>query len=157
MKRWRKNKNHPNYKFSSFGELKNIKKNTILNPCIGKSGYYQVNLNGKTEYIHRLIAETFIPKIEGMPIVDHIDRNPLNNHVSNLRWNTISGNALNTGLYKRNTSGHKNISWDKKREKWYVRISINKKETHKGRFETIEDAIKKRDEVYTELKRVMVF
>lgn len=36
--------------------------------------------------IHRLVAETFIPNPNNLPGVDHIDNNPQNNNVENLRW-----------------------------------------------------------------------
>ena len=158
MKRWRRIKNHPNYKISSFGDVKNIKTNRILTPSLDKRGYYKVSLNGKTEKVHRLVGIAFIPNIEGMPIVDHINnKERLNNHVSNLRWNSYSGNGFNTGLPKNNTSGHKSISWDKKYEKWRVTITINGKQKNKGCFENIEDAIKKRDEVNDYLKRETIF
>lgn len=42
----------------------------------------------KNFYVHRLVAEVFIPNPEGKPIVDHIDRDPKNNSVTNLRWVT---------------------------------------------------------------------
>lgn len=50
----------------------------------------------KNFYVHRLIAEVFIPNPEGKPIVDHIDRNPHNNSVTNLRWVTKSENLRNS-------------------------------------------------------------
>lgn len=37
-------------------------------------------------YVHRLVAETFIPNPNNYSEIDHIDRNKSNNHVSNLRW-----------------------------------------------------------------------
>lgn len=36
--------------------------------------------------VHRLVADAFIPRIEGKPSINHIDGNPKNNHVSNLEW-----------------------------------------------------------------------
>lgn len=49
-------------------------------------GYFRLKLKGKKMYIHRLVALAFIPNADGLPSVDHIDRNKTNNHVSNLRW-----------------------------------------------------------------------
>jgi hypothetical protein len=51
-----------------------------------KDGYMVVRYRGKDYKVHRLVAETFIPNQEGYSTVDHIDRNPSNNAVSNLRW-----------------------------------------------------------------------
>ena len=53
--------------------------------------------NGKCygKYIHRLVAEYFIPNPNNYDEVDHIDRNKQNNHISNLRWCIRSMNKLN--------------------------------------------------------------
>lgn len=64
--------------------------------------------DGKTypRLVHRLVAEAFIPNPEGKPVVDHIDTNPANNAVSNLRWVTVQENCLNP-LTRRNNSTSK--------------------------------------------------
>jgi hypothetical protein len=48
-----------------------------------------------TKFVHRLVLMVFAP-IEGMEnlTVDHIDNNPENNHISNLRWMTVEENLL---------------------------------------------------------------
>lgn len=48
--------------------------------------YRQVMYKGKCYYIHRLVAECFIPNPNNYVEVDHIDRDPSNNNVTNLRW-----------------------------------------------------------------------
>ena len=62
----------------------------ILKPYLLPTGYYDFSLikNGKYKHhsLHRLIAEAFIPNPHNFPEIDHIDRNTLNNDLSNLRW-----------------------------------------------------------------------
>lgn len=60
------------------------------------NGYYTLHLNYKKYWVHRLVAETFIPNPDNKPFVDHIDRNSSNNDVSNLRWATHQENMYNT-------------------------------------------------------------
>lgn len=65
-----------------------------------------LSLNGKQKhfYVHRLVAETFIPNPKSKPQVNHIDGNPSNNHYSNLEWCTNSENiqhAWDMGLIKK--------------------------------------------------------
>lgn len=54
-------------------------------------GYVAANIpytdgSYSTKLVHRLVAEAFIPNTDGLPRVEHIDGNKVNNAVSNLRW-----------------------------------------------------------------------
>ena len=72
--------------------------------------------------------------------LDHIDGDRLNNKIENLRPATRSQNLSNKGLSNKNTSGAKNVSWCKERNKWEVQMYVNKKKTFVGRFDSLEVA-----------------
>lgn len=68
-------------------------------PNVCKHGtYYYVSpsKNGKarSQQVHRLVAQAFLPNPENKPHVNHIDNDPSNNHVDNLEWCTHSENML---------------------------------------------------------------
>lgn len=83
----------------------------------GSNGcYLKVHYKGKDYSIHRLVAETFLPNPEGLRYVDHIDRNPHNNEVDNLRWVTASTNRLNTDVCDKSIQKYGIRSTDDKQE-----------------------------------------
>lgn len=62
-------------------------------------GYCVVRIEGKNYKVHRLIAETFIPPVQGKPQVDHINRIRDDNRVENLRWVDNGENVRNSSVY----------------------------------------------------------
>lgn len=105
---------------------------------IGKRGYKYITVYFKKYYVHRVIwlmHYGFLPKY-----IDHIDGNPLNNRIENLRPCTASENLCNAKTRKNNNSGIKGVCWFKPRQKWRARINLNKKEYHLGYFDTKEEA-----------------
>lgn len=76
-------------------------------------------------------------------MVDHKDRNGLNNTRDNLRFATASQNGHNAGISLRNTSGYKGVY--KEDKKWIASITINRKQFIIGRYLTAEDAARAYD------------
>ena len=91
--------------------------------------------------LHRLKAHQIIFCLEYGFIpdkIDHIDRNPLNNDINNLREATQQINMINTGLQKNNTSGCKGVCYQ--HNAWVVGITFNQKDIYLGRFKNKSDA-----------------
>jgi HNH endonuclease len=101
-------------------------------------GYIKVNFKRKQYYAHRIIYlmhHGFYPDE-----VDHIDRNPRNNKIENLRSATRSENAANRGVGKSNKSGFLGVFWNTQSAKWNAKIKINGKDKHLGFYDLLEDA-----------------
>lgn len=94
----------------------------------GKSKYKTFNIGDpkdnykiKSFYAHRLVAKYFVDNPNEYKIVDHIDRDKLNNHYSNLRWCTTSQNKRNCDIASNNTSGIQGVGFYD--NSWCVRWS----------------------------------
>ena len=77
---------------------------------------------------------------------DHINRNTLDNRISNLRPCTHSQNIMNTDLWANNTSGVRGVYYNKDYKKWFALITVNYKRKWLGYFEDKQDAINARRE-----------
>ena len=117
-----------------------------LKPITNKHGYYRVNLykdkKAKNHRIHRLVAEAFLPDYSAELDVDHIDRDKLNNNLSNLRMVTTQQNAFNTKA--------KGCSWHKTKQMWRAYIRKDYKYKHLGYFDKEEDA----HQAYLDAKKI---
>lgn len=67
---------------------------------LDSQGYLYVRIRGKNYWVHRLVAETFLPNPENKPTVDHyINRDTTDNRVCNLRWADQQEQCRNTKSY----------------------------------------------------------
>lgn len=103
-------------------------------------GYWRVHYKRKGYSAHRIVWQlhhgSILPSVE----IDHIDGNPSNNLISNLRVACRSTNLFNRGKMPSNTSGYKGVSWNKLAKKWYATIRAFGKRYTIGSYTTKEAA-----------------
>ncbi len=129
IEQWKLVDGYHNYEVSSFGRVRNNKTARILKQGINGCGYYHVILSKdgetKTHRIHKLVSFAFCLNPNDYDIVDHIDKNRLNNMFNNLRWCTASENQRNATIRKDNTSGTQGVCFDESNNRWVAQWNDN--------------------------------
>ncbi len=121
-------------------------------------GYARANIylgkkDGKYKYRYIYLHQIVMGKPPKGLVIDHINRNKLDNRKSNLRFCRQMGNAQN----KTSSSGYKGVHYQKKNAKypncrvWVAQITKNYKTYHLGSFRTPEEAAKAYNQAATEL------
>jgi hypothetical protein len=116
----------------------NIKKGQIAG-SLRKDGRIQIRTEGKIHLAHRL-AWLYVYGEFPAHVIDHIDGDPSNNRLSNLRECSQSENLKNTRIHSDNTSGYKGVTWAAHTQKWKAYCSKNGKRTNLGYFQTAKEA-----------------
>ena len=112
------------YIITKDGKVINKKKGNILKPQLNGKGYLRVSIGKQLKFVHRLVAEKYIPNPNNLPQVNHKDGNKLNNCVDNLEWVSNKDNrahALKEGLH---LYGEK-CPWSKLKEQDVIYILDN--------------------------------
>lgn len=97
------------------------------------AGYVQIRIDGRLYYAHRLVWLWMFgewPKA----YVDHVNRDPADNRLKNLRAATNLQNQGNTKLQRNNTTGFRGVSWSRQRQKYTATLRANGKNQHLGVF-----------------------
>jgi hypothetical protein len=145
MEKYRTIPGFSNYEVSNLGNIWNTKTGYVLSTkSKDKDGYVKITLfiNGVRHYkrLHILVALTFLENPENKPLVDHINGEPADNRLINLRFANAKENVINSKISSRNTSGVKGVSYDTTNKRWKAGIKIDGISIHLGNFKTIEEA-----------------
>jgi HNH endonuclease len=103
-----------------------------------RDGYWSVCIQYANYFEHRLIFQMhhgWCPQN-----LDHIDGNPANNRIENLRPADIALNAANRRNLSSNTSGRKGVYWSRKAKRWHASIGYQNKRIFLGAFTDIDAA-----------------
>ncbi|KUF38981.1 hypothetical protein AS361_03800 [Myroides marinus] len=133
------------YEISTYGRVRSVKSNKLINERQNRRGQSIVSLNNKSEgkkhfLVSRLVAIAFIPNPLNLPDVDHIIENgdKTNNHISNLQWITKRDN---TNKYLRETKKARPYTGVKRvKDKYQCSLRLNGKEHYIGTYDTPEEA-----------------
>lgn len=101
------------YEITEYGEVFNLRfgRRKVKPQCNGK-GYLRVYVGGKLYFVHRLVAERYVPNPENKPQVNHKDGNKLNNCADNLEWVTNQENRTHAMDHNLHLCGEQ-CSWSK--------------------------------------------
>jgi hypothetical protein len=120
------------------------KKSNSTKPVVGTiagtrhpHGYIRINIKRKMYYAHRL-AWLYVHGAFPTHEIDHVDRDPANNRIDNLRLATHPQNASNAPKRRTNRSGLKGVCHV--RGRWIATISSNGRQMHIGMFDTAAEA-----------------
>ncbi|PXV62627.1 HNH endonuclease [Dysgonomonas alginatilytica] len=110
-----------NYYVTLDGKVFNLNTGKYLKPQKHPRGYLRVclyaDLKPKMESIHRIVAKAYLSNPNNLPCVMHLDDNPKNNHVSNLRWATHQENMADRDSKDRQAKGELHGHYGKYGEK----------------------------------------
>lgn len=101
-----------------------------------KRGYAVAYIDKQLVLMHHLILGK--PK-KGL-VIDHINRNKLDNRKDNLRFVKQEINTRNAHIPSTNTSGFKGVTYEKRRRKWAAQLVYRGKNHFGGYYDTIEEA-----------------
>ncbi len=101
--------------------------------CLSPNGRWVVSVQRKLQYRYRvgwIHHYGLVPEVE----IDHVNGDPGDDRIINLRLATRKQNCENLGIRSDNTSGARNVVWDKSKGVWKAQVGHNGKTIHGGYF-----------------------
>ena len=114
--------------------------------CQRPDGYWCIAVDGRVYMAHRLVwlyEHGCFPDAQ----LDHKDRNRLDGRIANLRKATPNQNTMNSKMPRTNSTGFKGVCWNKRRDKYRVRIGFRGKVVDLGFYKTAPEAARAYDYV----------
>ena len=110
-----------------------------------KDRFRRITLFGKPYPEHRLIWALYYKEWPSKEmVIDHINGDPFDNKIDNLRLVTHRENAMNRRLSCNNKSGVIGVHYYASRKQWQAQITVKGKKINLGRFDNFDDAVKSR-------------
>jgi len=110
-----------------------------------KDRFRRITLFGKPYPEHRLIWALYYKEWPPKEmVIDHINGDPFDNKIDNLRLVTHRENSMNRRLSCNNKSGVIGVHYYASREQWQAQITVKGKKINLGRFDNFDDAVKSR-------------
>lgn len=124
------------------------RKNTEIGKIAGNrhgAGYWTITID-QTAYLAHRLAWFYVYGKWPEFVIDHINRNRLDNRIINLRAVTQKENLQNIAVKKSNKTGTNGVCFrsDGRTNPWCARVMHNKREKSLGHFKTYEEAVEAR-------------
>lgn len=138
-------KRRPDHFFGSEGSAKSWNKQFAGKQAFtsrDSNGYYRGGIFGTVYRAHRVIWAL----VHGCDpeYIDHINGDPSDNRIDNLRSVSASENAMNCRKPKTNTSGYHGVHWNEANQKWLATMTVRGRSIYLGSFESKKDAARAR-------------
>lgn len=105
------------YEITKEGQVINKRNGHLLKPQPNGKGYLRVSIGGKLQFVHRLVAQKYVPNPENKEQVNHKDGNKLNNSADNLEWVSNQENRDHAVKNKLHLQGEQcpwsKLNWEK--------------------------------------------